>query len=67
METITRKTMLYRTGVEYGDLDCSHGCKYPCYAFMLKKRFGKVRSYDEWIQPKLFQVHWNYWIVKFHV
>lgn len=51
--------MLYKTGVEYGDytmnhvLGCSHGCKYPCYAFMMKKRFGKIKSYDEWIQPKI--------------
>ena len=59
METITRKTMLYKTGVEYGDytmnhvLGCSHGCKYPCYAFMMKRRFGEVASYDDWIQPKI--------------
>ena len=56
---IQRKTMLYKTGVEYGDytmnhvLGCSHGCKYPCYAFMMKKRFGKVKDYEEWIQPYL--------------
>lgn len=43
---IQRKTMLYRTGVEYGDYTinfvqgCAHGCKYPCYAFAMKKRFG---------------------------
>lgn len=59
MEMIRRKTMLYKTGVEYGDytmnhvLGCSHGCKYPCYAYMLSKRFGKVTSYDEWVEPKL--------------
>ena len=59
MEEITRKTMLYKTGVEYGDytmnhvLGCSHGCKYPCYAFLMKKRFGEVKTYGEWIQPKL--------------
>ena len=59
LEKITRKSMLYRTGVEYGDytmnhvLGCSHGCKYPCYAFMMKRRFGKVSSYDDWIQPKI--------------
>lgn len=51
--------MLYKTGVEYGDYTmnhvqgCSHGCKYPCYAFMMAKRFGKVASYSEWIQPCL--------------
>lgn len=56
---IERKTMLYETGVEYGDytmnhvLGCAHGCKYPCYAFMMKKRFGKVKSYEEWLEPYL--------------
>ena len=59
METITRKTMLYKTGVEYGDytmnhvLGCAHGCKYPCYAFLMKKRFGQVKDYEEWCKPKL--------------
>lgn len=56
---ITRKTMLYKTGVEYGDytmnhvLGCAHGCKYPCYAFMLKKRFRQVPTYEEWLKPYL--------------
>jgi len=57
MDTMTRKTMLYKTGVEYGDYTmnhvqgCSHGCKYPCYAFLMAKRFGKVKSYEEWVEP----------------
>ncbi|MCL2638394.1 MAG: radical SAM protein [Oscillospiraceae bacterium] len=56
---IERKTLLYKTGVEYGDYTlnhvqgCSHGCKYPCYAFLLAKRFGKVKTYEEWIEPKI--------------
>ena len=56
---IQRKTMLYKTGVEYGDytmnhvLGCAHGCNYPCYAFLLKKRFGQVKSYEQWIRPYL--------------
>ncbi len=56
---IERKSMLYITGVEYGDytmnhvLGCAHGCKYPCYAFMMKKRFGKIHSYDQWLEPYL--------------
>lgn len=59
MEMITRKSMLYPTGVEYGDysmnhvLGCAHGCKYPCYAYLMKKRFGQVKSYEEWCEPKL--------------
>ena len=59
MNQITRKSMLYKTGVEYGDytmnhvLGCSHGCRYPCYAFLQKKRFGQIKSYDDWISPKI--------------
>lgn len=59
MDTITRKTMLYKTEVEYGDytmnhvLGCSHGCLYPCYAFLMAKRFGKATDYEQWCKPKL--------------
>ena len=37
-ENIERKSLLYKTDVEYGDYSlnhiqgCSHGCKYPCFA-----------------------------------
>lgn len=56
-----RKTLIYKTGVEYGDYTlnhvqgCSHGCTYPCYAFMMAKRFGKVKSYAEWVQPEIVE------------
>jgi len=59
METMKRQSMLYKTGVEYGDytinhvLGCAHGCKYPCYAMQMAKRFGKVKTYEEWCEPKL--------------
>lgn len=61
MKTITRKTMLYKTGVEYGDYTinhvqgCAHGCKYPCYAMMMAKRFGKAKTYEEWCEPMLVE------------
>jgi len=56
---IERNSMLYKTNVEYGDytmnhvFGCAHGCMYPCYAYLLKKRFGQVKSYSEWIEPYL--------------
>lgn len=56
-ESMGRKSLLYKTGVEYGDYTinhvqgCSHGCLYPCYAFMMARRFGKVKDYNEWIKP----------------
>lgn len=59
MSEITRKTLLYKSGVEYADYGlnhvegCSHGCTYPCYAMMMKKRCGVVRTYEDWIKPKL--------------
>lgn len=54
---ITRKSLIYKTGVEYGDYTmnhiqgCSHGCKYPCYAFLMAKRFKKVDGYESWLEP----------------
>lgn len=59
MENIIRKSMLYKTGVEYGDYTlnhvqgCSHGCLYPCYAYMMARRFGRAKDIDDWMKPKL--------------
>lgn len=59
MKTIIRKSLIYKTGVEYGDYTiniaegCSHGCKYPCYAMLMAKRFGKAKTYEDWCEPKI--------------
>ena len=59
LKYISRSSLLYKSKVEYADYcinhveGCSHGCKFPCYAFMMAKRFGKVKSYAEWIKPKI--------------
>lgn len=59
LPTIERKTLLYKSNVEYADWcinhieGCGHGCKFPCYAFLMAKRFGKVKSYEDWIKPKI--------------
>jgi DNA repair photolyase len=59
MKTFKRQSLLYKTGVEYGDYTinhaqgCAHGCKYPCYAMMMAKRFGKAKTYEEWCEPVL--------------
>ena len=58
---IHRKTLIYKTEVEYGDytmnhvLGCCHGCLYPCYAYLLKKRFGEVKSYEDWCEPAIVE------------
>lgn len=58
---IKRKSLIYKTAVEYGDYTinhvqgCAHGCKYPCYAFLMAKRFGRVKTYEDWIEPSLVE------------
>ncbi len=59
MKKILRKTLLYKSGVEYADFSinhvegCAHGCRFPCYAMMMKRRCGIVKDYEEWIEPKI--------------
>jgi len=56
---IKRKSLLYKTKVEYGNwtvnhiIGCAHGCKFPCYAMMLAKRFGWIKDYDDWRVPRI--------------
>ena len=56
---IQRKSLLYKSEVEYADFclnhveGCSHGCKYPCYAYIMKRRCGVIKTYEEWCQPKI--------------
>jgi len=59
MKTITRKSLLYKSKVNYGDYSlnhvegCSHGCTFPCYEMMQKIRYGKIKDYKDWIKPKI--------------
>ena len=61
MKKIKRCSLLYKTGVEYGDYTvnhvqgCAHGCKYPCYAMLMARRFGKAKTYEEWCEPKIVE------------
>ena len=61
MKTIKRKSLLYKSNVEYADFclnhveGCAHGCKFPCYAMQMAKRFGKIKTYQDWIKPKLVE------------
>jgi len=57
METITRKSLLYKSGLGFYAINhvlgCHHGCRYPCYAYMMAEHHGRVKSYDEWCTPRL--------------
>ena len=57
MEQITRKSLLYKSGIGFYCLNhvmgCSHGCRYPCYAWMMAHSHGRVSTYAEWCRPKI--------------
>lgn len=57
MDTIERKTLLNKSGLGFWCINhvqgCSHACRYPCHAFMLAKRHGRVSDIAEWKRPKL--------------
>lgn len=59
MKTIVRKTLLYKTKVGTGGYcvnhvqGCSHGCRYPCYAYDMAHSHGRISSYKEWCEPKI--------------
>lgn len=61
MEKIRRNSLLYRSKVEYADFcinhveGCAHGCRYPCYAMLMAKRFGRIKAYPDWLKPKLVE------------
>ncbi len=59
IEGINRKSLLYKSKVDYGGwtinhiIGCTHGCRFPCYASMMAKRFGWVKDYADWRRPRL--------------
>ncbi|HCM59462.1 MAG TPA: radical SAM protein [Bacteroidales bacterium] len=57
MKQITRKSLLYKSGLGFWCINhvqgCSHGCRYPCYAWMMADSRRRVDSYEEWCRPAL--------------
>jgi DNA repair photolyase len=57
LETIERKTLLYRSGLGFHCINhvlgCSHGCRYPCYAYLMARHHGRVRKYTQWRRPRI--------------
>ena len=56
---IRRKSLLYKTKVEYGDwtinhiIGCMHGCNFPCYAMMMARKFGWIKDDEDWRKPRV--------------
>jgi DNA repair photolyase len=57
MEEITRKSLLYKSGLGFWCINhvqgCSHGCHYPCYAYMMAHSRGRAETYNQWCRPIL--------------
>jgi len=57
LDSIQRKSLLYESGLGFPCINhvlgCSHGCRYPCYAFLMARHHGRVRDYAEWCRPRL--------------
>lgn len=59
MESVRRKSLLYRSGLGFWCANhvqgCAHGCRYPCYASMMAKRHGRVRDEGDWRRPRIVE------------
>jgi DNA repair photolyase len=59
METVVRKTLLYRSGLGFWCVNhvqgCAHGCQYPCYAFLMARQYGRAKDAAEWRRPRLVE------------
>ena len=57
LDAIERKSLLYRSGLGFWCINhvqgCTHGCRYPCHAFMIAKHYGRVRDYADWCRPRI--------------
>jgi DNA repair photolyase len=57
METVTRKSLLNKSALGFLCVNhvqgCSHGCRYPCYAFSMARGWGRTAGYEDWTRPRL--------------
>jgi DNA repair photolyase len=57
VETILRKSLLNKSALGFLCVNhaqgCSHGCRYPCYAFSMAKGYGRAKDYADWVRPRI--------------
>ena len=57
METIVRKSLLNKSALGFWCVNhvqgCAHGCRYPCYAFMMARSYGRAKDYEDWTRPRI--------------
>ena len=48
MEYINRKSLIYKSGLGFYCINhvqgCYHGCRYPCYAYMMAQSHGRINA-----------------------
>ena len=65
MKTITRKSLLYRTNVEYGDytinhvLGCAHGCLFRVMHLISQDDLVMLNLTMNGLNQKLYRMHWK--------
>src|SRR5512139_3823243 len=59
MEKARRKSLLYRSGLGFWCVNhvqgCAHACRYPCYAYMMAKHYGRATDEADWRRPRLVE------------
>ena len=59
MEKVRRKSLLYKSGLGFWCLNhvqgCAHGCRYPCYASLMARRYGRAKDEADWRRPRLVE------------
>jgi DNA repair photolyase len=59
MDTVVRKSLLYRSGLGFWCVNhvqgCAHGCTYPCYAYLMARHYGRAKDDGDWRHPRLVE------------
>jgi len=59
MEAVRRKSLLYRSGLGFWCVNhvqgCAHACRYPCYAYLMARHYGRVEDEADWRRPRLVE------------
>ena len=59
MEKVRRKSLLYRSGLGFWCVNhvqgCAHACRYPCYAYLMAKHYGRAKDEADWRRPRLVE------------
>jgi DNA repair photolyase len=59
MDTVRRKSLLYKSGLGFWCVNhvqgCAHACQYPCYAYLMAKHYGRAIDNADWCHPRLVE------------